>query len=162
MPTQSNAIRVIPLLAGGVPLLVGLVSYWISLRSGHIPACNVFWDGCVSISAAGRQPPAVFLFKGGFLPAATVIALYWWLMGSWLVGDPGSLWWSLGSTALSIGPCAGTLVDLSDPEHVASVTGDGEGRFSGTSAAPAQACGAYLQAVDLETCQVTNVGRIPR
>lgn len=84
MPTQSNAIRVIPLLAGGVPLLVGLVSYWISLRSGHIPACNVFWDGCVSISAAGRQPPAVFLFKGGFLPAATIIALYWWLMGSWL------------------------------------------------------------------------------
>lgn len=65
-------------------MLVALVCYRISANYGHVPSCVVFWEGCASISAAGRHPPAVFLFKGGFLPAATVIALYWWLMGSWL------------------------------------------------------------------------------
>ena len=85
MTGDSTAIRVIPLLAGGIPLLVGVLCYWISVHYGLVPSCVVFWDGCVSVSAAGRSPPAVFLFKGGFLPAATIIAHYWWLMGSWLL-----------------------------------------------------------------------------
>ena len=85
MTGASTAVRVIPLLAGGIPLLVGVLCYWISVRYGLVPSCVVFWDGCVSISAAGRSPPAVFLFKGGFLPAATIIALYWWITGSWLI-----------------------------------------------------------------------------
>ena len=89
MRGHSKAVQSIPILAGGIPLLVGLLSYWISIRAGVVPSCVVFWDGCVSVSAAGRSPPAVFLFKGGFLPAATIIGLYWWLMGSWLkaLGD---------------------------------------------------------------------------
>jgi len=85
MNGDSRAILAIPILAGAVPMLVALSCYWISIRYGTAPGCLVFWDGCVSISAAGRYPPAVFLFKGGMLPAATVIALYWWLTGSWLL-----------------------------------------------------------------------------
>lgn len=91
MTGNSRAVRAIPILAGAAPMLVALICYWLSVRHGHVPSCIVFWDGCVSISAAGRHPPAVFLFKGGFLPAATLIALYWWLVGSWLqaLGDTG-------------------------------------------------------------------------
>ncbi len=84
MTEASRSVRIVPILAGGVPLLVATGCYWLSVRAGSVPSCVVFWDGCTSISAAGRYPPAVFLFKGGFLPAATVIALYWWLVGSWL------------------------------------------------------------------------------
>ncbi len=69
---------------------------------------------------------------------------------------------SLGSTTIPVGVCAGTFVDLSEPTLVATVTSDAGGGFSVTTSVPAQACGRYLQAVDLSSCDVSNVGRIPQ
>ena len=80
----SGLVRWLPLLCGAVPVVVALVSYEISSSRAQVPECFVFGEGCTSISAAGRQFPASFLFKGAMLPIASLIAVYWLLAGDWL------------------------------------------------------------------------------
>lgn len=66
------------------PIVTVHVCYALSVAAGHVPYCNPYWDGCASISAAGRQPPAVFLFKAVMLPHALALAAYWYLACTWL------------------------------------------------------------------------------
>ncbi|MEQ9463030.1 MAG: hypothetical protein RJQ10_05185, partial [Haliea sp.] len=66
-----------------------------------------------SISATGRQPPASYLFRAAMLPAAAVLALYWWCNYSWLRflqpagGHNGRLRWML---ALGLLACLGLVL----------------------------------------------------
>ena len=62
---------------------VGL-SYLLSARYGWVPWCNPYWDSCSSISAAGRHPPAFFVFKAMLLPVAGLMLVYWYLVAFWL------------------------------------------------------------------------------
>ena len=46
--------------------------------------CFPYWEGCTSISAAGRYGLMYFMFKGTMIPAGVLVCFYWWLCARWL------------------------------------------------------------------------------
>lgn len=74
----------LPLLAGLLPVIAGLLAWQLSTRLELIPACNPFIDGCVSISRAARHGLPNHLFRAIVLPAAVLQGLTWWLAAHWL------------------------------------------------------------------------------
>ena len=66
-----------------------------------------------------------------------------------------------GTAVLQAGSCAGTEIGLEDPVLVGVVGVDGVGSFSAAPDVPVRLCGSLLQAIDLTTCQPSNVTDIP-
>jgi hypothetical protein len=66
------------------PLVAVHLAYGISIAHGHVEACVPYWDGCTSISRAGRHGVANLLFKGLMLPHAAQLAGFWLLAWLWL------------------------------------------------------------------------------
>lgn len=79
MPLKNVAI-----LVALTPFLAANLSYLFSAWQGHVDWCIPYAQGCSSISAAGRHGVAYFLFKGLMIPAAVLMAIYWWLNIRWL------------------------------------------------------------------------------
>lgn len=77
-------LRILPLLTGLVPIVAVFTSYWIAVSTGNVPSCNPFIDGCTSVSATGRYPPAGYLFKGAMLPQSVLLSCYWLFNVAWL------------------------------------------------------------------------------
>jgi hypothetical protein len=77
-------LRALPLLTGLIPLVAVFSSYWIAANTANVPSCNPFFDGCTSVSATGRYPPASYLFKGAMLPQSIVLSCYWLFNVAWL------------------------------------------------------------------------------
>jgi len=77
-------IRWLPLIAGIVPFVGVHVCYVIAVKHGFLPACIPYIDGCTSISATGRYPPASFLFRAVELPFAALLIVIWSLTIEWL------------------------------------------------------------------------------
>jgi len=74
----------LPLLAIGLGVAGVTIALWLSRAYELVPCCRVFIDGCISISAAGRREPAVFVFRGTIIPMATLLTVVWWLNVAWL------------------------------------------------------------------------------
>jgi hypothetical protein len=74
------------------PILIVHAAFALSVVEQHVPLCNPYWDGCTSISRAGRHGWANHLFKGALLPYTVPLAIYWWLNQRWLLalGSAGS------------------------------------------------------------------------
>ena len=67
-----------------------------------------------------------------------------------------------GSITLPSDPCAGTTIDLANPKLLTVLAADGNGNASIINAnVPANACGVFLQALDLTACLVSNVAQVP-
>ena len=81
------SIRAIALVAGLAPLIAVNLAYVIGVNAEVIPACTPYWDGCTSISAAGRYPPGDRLFRAVMLPQAVILAVTWYLAAHWLRSD---------------------------------------------------------------------------
>jgi hypothetical protein len=79
----------LPLLCALLPLAVVHLAWWLSVRDGWIPACNPYWDGCVSISRAARHGLGNHLFRLAMLPCATLQALCWQAAAHWLRRETG-------------------------------------------------------------------------
>jgi hypothetical protein len=77
-------LRVLPLISGVVPFVGIFVAYWLGASSGVLPSCIPFLDGCVSISATGRNPPGSFLFRAILLPQSALLAFIWYFTALWL------------------------------------------------------------------------------
>lgn len=77
-------LRALPLLTGLLPLVAVFSSYWIAAGTGNVPSCNPFLEGCTSVSATGRYPPASYLFKGAMLPQSIILSCYWLFNVVWL------------------------------------------------------------------------------
>lgn len=77
-------LRLIALLAALLPFAAVHLTWLVAASHGHVDWCNPYLDSCTSISATGRQPPASYLFRATMLPAAVVLALYWWCNYAWL------------------------------------------------------------------------------
>lgn len=60
------------------------ISLWLSRSFELVPQCRVFIDGCISISASGREEPAVFVFRATIIPTGMLLILTWWLNVQWL------------------------------------------------------------------------------
>lgn len=76
-------LRLLPLLTGLLPLVAVFTSYGIAIHTAGLPACNPFLDGCTSVSATGRHPPASFLFRAAMLPQSIILAAYWLACLAW-------------------------------------------------------------------------------
>lgn len=76
----------LPLLAIALGVAGVTITLWLSRAYDLVPHCRVFIDGCISISAAGRRAPSVFVFRGTIIPMATLLMVVWWLNLSWLRG----------------------------------------------------------------------------
>jgi len=59
------------------------------------------------------------------------------------------------------GLCEGVVLDLEDPQTVATNVAGAEGEFSATFMVSDAACGLYLQAIDATTCAVSEVIELP-
>ena len=78
-------IRLLPLLAGLVPLAAVSGAFWIGVANEVLPSsCIPFLDGCVSISATGRKPPGSFLFRAVMLPQSVLLVVVWHFSVLWL------------------------------------------------------------------------------
>jgi hypothetical protein len=76
----------LPLVAALLPAVATLLALMLSTRLELIPACNPFFEGCVSISRAARHELPNHLFRALVLPAAALQALTWVLVAPWLRG----------------------------------------------------------------------------
>jgi len=77
-------LRLLPLITGLLPIIAIHLSLLIAINAGSIPACIPYIDGCVSISATGRYPPASFLFKAVMMAEAVVMIAYWLFNVAWI------------------------------------------------------------------------------
>ena len=77
-------IRWLPLIVGVVPFVGIHVCYAIAIEHGYLESCIPYVDGCTSISATGRYPPANLLFRAIELPVAALLIVVWWLTARWL------------------------------------------------------------------------------
>lgn len=77
-------LRALPLLIFFVPAIGANLSLWLSQNLGLVPECNVYLQGCTSISAAGRYEPVIFLFRALIIPTAVLMMLFWRLSCCWL------------------------------------------------------------------------------
>jgi hypothetical protein len=94
----------LPLLLFLLPAIGAHGALWISQTLDLIPVCNPYVAGCTSISAAGRNEPAIFLFRGLLMPKAVLLALFWPLYGHWLrcLGARPGVWhWAIGAVGIS-------------------------------------------------------------
>lgn len=89
MPLRLTLPILIALLAGVVPVLAANLGYLISLHYEVAAVCNPYLQGCLSVSAANRNEPAIFLFRALMIPEACLLAAHWWLAQRWLaeLGD---------------------------------------------------------------------------
>ena len=77
-------IRWLPLFAGLIPFVGIHVCYLLSVQSGYLALCIPYIDGCNSIGATGRTPPASLLFRAIELPFAGLLLVLWPLTVAWL------------------------------------------------------------------------------
>ncbi|MGB0219010.1 MAG: hypothetical protein ACPHN2_12820 [Sinimarinibacterium flocculans] len=66
------------------PVAAVHLAYLVSITQGSVEACIPYWDGCTSISRAGRHGLANLLFKGLMLPHAAQLMGFWLLSWAWL------------------------------------------------------------------------------
>ena len=77
-------MRLLPLIAGLLPILGANGAFWLSVHHEVLPACVPYLEGCTSISAAGRYPPGSFLFRAVHLPYAALLTILWYFNYAWL------------------------------------------------------------------------------
>ena len=101
---KGMLLRILPLITGLLPIVAIHMSLLIAVAAGSIPGCIPYLEGCVSISATGRYPPASFLFKTAMMAESVVMIAYWLFNVAWL----RSLQKLLGSTG-KVGTAIGIL-----------------------------------------------------
>lgn len=62
-----------------VPIATVIVCATWSMQTGLAPHCFPLLDGCLSISAACRPVPVIYLFRAIMLPMSLVLVLFWLL-----------------------------------------------------------------------------------
>lgn len=84
MSAGKSWLAPLALLAGGIPLVAVHLALHISISHGYVEPCIPYWDGCTSISRAGRHGLANLAFQGLMLPYAAVLATFWIACAGWL------------------------------------------------------------------------------
>lgn len=81
---RPDPVTLPALLVGVLPILVVNLCLVISIQAQTIPNCIPYLEGCTSVSAAGRNPPAIYLFRLVMLPTAAALILFWIINHRWL------------------------------------------------------------------------------
>jgi len=77
-------LRLLPLIAGVTPLIAVFGALWIGVSNDVLRPCFPVFDGCFSISAAGRKPPGSFLFRAVMMPQSMLLLILWFFVVLWL------------------------------------------------------------------------------
>ena len=121
MPRNSGLAQWrLPLACALVPVAAAHVALALSVRDGLAPDCVPYWDGCTSISRAGRHGLAAIVFKLLMLPCAVLQALHWVAARQWLAlshPDPAAGRWL---------PPLGLVAGVALAVYVAFLGTDGE------------------------------------
>ncbi len=89
-PSRGLALWPLALVAGLLPLVASVSAFWISVAQEYISACNPLFEGCASISRAGRHGLANHVFQALMLPAGTLQGVTWLCACAWLAGQGAS------------------------------------------------------------------------
>lgn len=77
-------IRLLPLITGLLPIIGANGAMWLGAHYGPLPDCFPYVDGCVSVSATGRNPPGSYLFRATHMPYAALLSIVWYFAYAWL------------------------------------------------------------------------------
>ncbi len=80
---------VVALLTALVPTFTVNLCYAISSAQGLVPACVPYFEGCTSISSAGRYGISYYLFKVGMVCSAVLLVMYWRRMSALIMDGSG-------------------------------------------------------------------------
>ncbi|MFQ5739196.1 MAG: hypothetical protein ACE5JX_09280 [Acidobacteriota bacterium] len=92
------------------------------------------------LAVSGSCPGPVTISVTGATPSGLVVIAY---------GPAGSF-------TVPVGPCAGLVLDITDPTLAGFFTADARGNLTLSPTPPGEACGLTLQAVDVSTCAVSD------
>ncbi len=106
MSGTADLIRVLPLLNGLLPILAVHITYLAAAGEGYVPWCFPYVDSCTSISATGRAGTGFYLFKAFMIPAAVILAAYWWFTRRLLISLTDKHQWA---TAIWVIGCIGAV-----------------------------------------------------
>lgn len=76
--------RVVPILVWLLCWIAVTATYLLAVSGGFVDTCIPHLTGCTSISRAGRNGLAFYVFKLLMMPAAVFIMVYWVLSFEWL------------------------------------------------------------------------------
>ena len=71
-------IRVVALICFILPIVTVIISYIASIKLNLVPACIPNFEGCTSISRAGRNIPVKYFFKPMMYLYSFILFLYWY------------------------------------------------------------------------------------
>jgi len=71
-------LRVIALICFILPIITVIISYIASVKLNLVPACIPNFEGCTSISRAGRNVPVKYFFKPMMYLYSFFLFLYWY------------------------------------------------------------------------------------
>ncbi len=71
-------LRVIALICFILPIITVIISYLASVKLNLVPACIPNFEGCTSISRAGRNVPVKYFFKPMMYLYSFFLFLYWY------------------------------------------------------------------------------------
>ena len=71
-------IRVVALICFILPIVTVIISYIASIKLNLVPACIPNFEGCTSISRAGRNVPVKYFFKPMMYLYSFILFLYWY------------------------------------------------------------------------------------
>ena len=74
---SGSALGWTALILFAAPLTAVNASLLISIAHEKVPACLPYLDGAISVSRAGRNPPASYFFKAVTIPCGFLGILYW-------------------------------------------------------------------------------------
>ncbi len=83
------SVQWIAIVAALLPLFAVHAAQVIAIAYDRVPACLTYVQGCISVSAAARYEPAIFLYRPLMFTAAVALGLTYWLSYHWLaeIGD---------------------------------------------------------------------------
>ena len=79
----------IAVLTALVPTITVNLCYAIASSQGLVPACVPYFEGCTSISSAGRYGISYYLFKLGMVSSAVLLVMFWRGMSAHILSGAG-------------------------------------------------------------------------
>ncbi|MCS5544110.1 MAG: hypothetical protein NZ767_04840 [SAR86 cluster bacterium] len=67
----------LPLSIGLLAIFSGNLTFLLAVNEGFIETCFPYFEGCSSISKAGRKGLAAIFFKLTIIPVMTLLSVYW-------------------------------------------------------------------------------------
>ena len=76
--------RTLAILVVILPLLASNGAYLLSAYEGSVPWCMPYFDGCTTISQAGRSGNTIFFYRAVVFPYSVLLMLFWLCSKRWL------------------------------------------------------------------------------